>query len=159
VEVNPVCQQISPLGGQSWAAERNVVLEFEVLAEIAKARGKTVAQVFNLTTTQLPLYARRPGADDVFGLMPRAARREEDVAGTYCSVPPVGTRPTLRASSHRLLRGGAPPGGRKPPLGGTRCSVPPVGPCLVLSMPSAGLRPYSHSRSRGTASFRPAAPM
>lgn len=61
VEVNPVCQQLklrgycaekgihvqafSPLGGQSWAAERNAVLESEVLAEIAKARGKTVAQV------------------------------------------------------------------------------------------------------------------
>ncbi|RLN35089.1 aldose reductase [Panicum miliaceum] len=61
VEVNPVCQQhklraycaekgihiqaFSPLGGQSWNGEANAVLESEVLAEIAKARGKSVAQV------------------------------------------------------------------------------------------------------------------
>ncbi|CAD6218895.1 unnamed protein product [Miscanthus lutarioriparius] len=61
VELNPVCQQpklrrycaekgihvqaFSPLGGQSWTGERNAVLESQVLAEIAKARGKTVAQV------------------------------------------------------------------------------------------------------------------
>jgi hypothetical protein len=90
VEVNPVCQQLklrgycaekgihvqafSPLGGQSWAAERNAVLESEVLAEIAKARGKTVAQVFILTTTHsccLCTPDGRPSVDDVFGLMLR----------------------------------------------------------------------------------------
>ncbi|XP_062225767.1 deoxymugineic acid synthase 1-B-like [Phragmites australis] len=61
VELNPVWQQrtlrgycaekgihvaaYSPLGGQNWSGEGNAVLESEVLAEIAKARGKTVAQV------------------------------------------------------------------------------------------------------------------
>ncbi|CAL5016726.1 unnamed protein product [Urochloa decumbens] len=63
VELNPVWQQrtlreycaergihvaaYSPLGGQDWSGsgEGNAVLESEVLAEIAKARGKTVAQV------------------------------------------------------------------------------------------------------------------
>ena len=39
-------QAFSPLGGQSWTGERNAVLESQVLAEIAKARGKTVAQVY-----------------------------------------------------------------------------------------------------------------
>jgi diketogulonate reductase-like aldo/keto reductase len=71
VEVNPVCQQqklrtycaekgihvqaFSPLGGQSWNGEANAVLESEVLAEIAKARGKSVAQVV-FSHNQLPLY-------------------------------------------------------------------------------------------------------
>ncbi|CAN6248821.1 unnamed protein product [Urochloa humidicola] len=63
VELNPAWQQrtlrsycaekgihvaaYSPLGGQDWSGsgEGNAVLESEVLAEIAKARGKTVAQV------------------------------------------------------------------------------------------------------------------
>ncbi|KAL6838329.1 hypothetical protein ACP4OV_031833 [Aristida adscensionis] len=61
VELNPVWQQrtlrrycaekgihvaaYSPLGGQNWDGTGNAVLESEVLAEIAKARGKTVAQV------------------------------------------------------------------------------------------------------------------
>ncbi|XP_051217580.1 deoxymugineic acid synthase 1-D-like [Lolium perenne] len=61
VELNPVWQQrklrayctekgihvaaYSPLGGQNWSGEANAVLESEVLAEIAKARGKSVAQV------------------------------------------------------------------------------------------------------------------
>ncbi|CAL5031802.1 unnamed protein product [Urochloa decumbens] len=62
VELNPVWQQrtlraycaergihvaaYSPLGGQDWSGsgDGNAVLESEVLAEIAKARGKTVAQ-------------------------------------------------------------------------------------------------------------------
>ncbi|CAL5068086.1 unnamed protein product [Urochloa decumbens] len=61
VELNPVWQQrtlreycaergihvaaYSPLGGQDWSGsgDGNAVLESEVLAEIAKARGKTVA--------------------------------------------------------------------------------------------------------------------
>ncbi|TVU14320.1 hypothetical protein EJB05_37781 [Eragrostis curvula] len=61
VELNPVWQQrtlraycatkgirvaaYSPLGGQNWDGQGNAVLESPVLAEIAKARGKTVAQV------------------------------------------------------------------------------------------------------------------
>ncbi|KAG0525992.1 hypothetical protein BDA96_06G106300 [Sorghum bicolor] len=61
VELNPVWQQrtlraycadrgihvaaYSPLGGQNWDGQGNAVLDSEVLAEIAKARGKTVAQV------------------------------------------------------------------------------------------------------------------
>jgi diketogulonate reductase-like aldo/keto reductase len=61
VELNPLWQQrklraycaeksihvaaYSPLGGQNWSGEGNAVLESEVLAEIAKARGKSVAQV------------------------------------------------------------------------------------------------------------------
>uniref|UniRef100_A0ACD5W9H5 Uncharacterized protein n=1 Tax=Avena sativa TaxID=4498 RepID=A0ACD5W9H5_AVESA len=62
VELNPVRQQRklraycaekgihivahSPLGGQQCSeSERNAVLESEVLAEIAKARGKSIAQV------------------------------------------------------------------------------------------------------------------
>nr|CAB3484649.1 unnamed protein product [Digitaria exilis] len=63
VELNPVWQQrklraycadkgihvaaYSPLGGQDWSGsgEGNAVLESEVLAEIAQARGKTVAQI------------------------------------------------------------------------------------------------------------------
>ncbi|KAF8714870.1 hypothetical protein HU200_027404 [Digitaria exilis] len=63
VELNPVWQQrtlraycaekgihvnaYSPLGGQDWSrsGEANAVLESEVLAEIAQARGKTVAQI------------------------------------------------------------------------------------------------------------------
>ncbi|XP_047067116.1 deoxymugineic acid synthase 1-D-like [Lolium rigidum] len=61
VELNPFWQQrklrkycaekgihvaaYSPLGGQNWSGEGNAVLESEVLAEIAKARGKSVAQV------------------------------------------------------------------------------------------------------------------
>jgi len=61
VEMNPVWQQrmlreycadkgihvaaCSPLGGQNWSGEGNAVLDSEVLADIAKARGKTVAQV------------------------------------------------------------------------------------------------------------------
>ncbi|CAL5027223.1 unnamed protein product [Urochloa decumbens] len=61
VELNPVWQQrtlraycaekgihvaaYSPLGGQNWDGTGNAVLESEVLAGIAKARGKTVAQV------------------------------------------------------------------------------------------------------------------
>uniref|UniRef100_A0A453C2X9 NADP-dependent oxidoreductase domain-containing protein n=1 Tax=Aegilops tauschii subsp. strangulata TaxID=200361 RepID=A0A453C2X9_AEGTS len=60
VEMNPVWQQrklreycaekgihvaaYSPLGGQNWSGDGNAVLDSEVLAEIAKARGKTVAQ-------------------------------------------------------------------------------------------------------------------
>lgn len=61
VEMNPVWQQrklreycveksihvtaYSPLGGQNWSGEGNAVLDSEVLAEIAKARGKSFAQV------------------------------------------------------------------------------------------------------------------
>ncbi|VAH48246.1 unnamed protein product [Triticum turgidum subsp. durum] len=61
VEMNPVWQQrklreycaekgihvaaYSPLGGQNWSGDGNAVLDSEVLAEIAKARGKSVAQV------------------------------------------------------------------------------------------------------------------
>ncbi|OEL37839.1 Non-functional NADPH-dependent codeinone reductase 2 [Dichanthelium oligosanthes] len=61
VEVNPVCHQqklrtycaekgihvqaYGPLGGQDWTGEGNPVLESQVLAEIAKARGKSVARV------------------------------------------------------------------------------------------------------------------
>lgn len=62
VELNPAWQQrklraycaekgihvaaYSPLGGQRWSgSEPNAVLESEALAEIAKARGKSVAQV------------------------------------------------------------------------------------------------------------------
>ncbi|EMS45203.1 NAD(P)H-dependent 6'-deoxychalcone synthase [Triticum urartu] len=61
VEMNPVWQQrklrgycaekgihvaaYSPLGGQNWSGDGNAVLDSEVLAEIARARGKTVAQV------------------------------------------------------------------------------------------------------------------
>ncbi|XP_047045743.1 deoxymugineic acid synthase 1-D-like [Lolium rigidum] len=62
VELNPAWQQrklraycaekgihvaaYSPLGGQKWSgSEGNAVLESEVLAEIAKARGKSIAQV------------------------------------------------------------------------------------------------------------------
>ncbi|KAK8448900.1 hypothetical protein SEVIR_7G123300v4 [Setaria viridis] len=35
----------SPLGGQNWGGTGNAVLESDVLAGIAKARGKTIAQV------------------------------------------------------------------------------------------------------------------
>nr|CAB3487184.1 unnamed protein product [Digitaria exilis] len=62
VELNPVWQQqklrdycaergvhvaaFSPLGGQKWdGGQGNAVMESEVLAQIAKARGKTIAQV------------------------------------------------------------------------------------------------------------------
>ncbi|KAL6847379.1 hypothetical protein ACP4OV_023232 [Aristida adscensionis] len=61
VEFNPVWQQrtlrgycaekgihvaaYSPLGGQNWDGKGNAVMESEVLAKIAKERGKTVAQV------------------------------------------------------------------------------------------------------------------
>ncbi|KAJ1271223.1 hypothetical protein BS78_06G112400 [Paspalum vaginatum] len=61
VELNPVWQQptlraycaekgihvaaFSALGGQSWDGQPNAVLQSPVLAEIAGARGKTVAQV------------------------------------------------------------------------------------------------------------------
>ena len=61
VELNPVWQQrtlraycaekgihiaaFSALGGQNWDGQPNAVLESPVLAEIAAARGKTVAQV------------------------------------------------------------------------------------------------------------------
>ncbi|CAN6275824.1 unnamed protein product [Urochloa humidicola] len=61
VELNPMWQQrtlrtycaekgihvaaYSPLGGQSWDGTGNAVMASEVLAGIAKARGKTVAQV------------------------------------------------------------------------------------------------------------------
>ncbi|CAL5016722.1 unnamed protein product [Urochloa decumbens] len=61
VELNPVWQQrtlrdycaekgihvaaYSPLGGQNWDGTGNAVMASEVLAGIAKARGKTVAQV------------------------------------------------------------------------------------------------------------------
>ncbi|TKW04639.1 hypothetical protein SEVIR_7G122700v4 [Setaria viridis] len=61
VELNPVWQQrtlrgycaekgihvaaYSPLGGQNWDGTGNAVLESDVLAGIAKARGKTIAQV------------------------------------------------------------------------------------------------------------------
>uniref|UniRef100_A0ACD5UXJ6 Uncharacterized protein n=1 Tax=Avena sativa TaxID=4498 RepID=A0ACD5UXJ6_AVESA len=61
VELNPVWQQrklreycaekgihvaaYSPLGGQNWSGEGNAVLQSAVLAEIAEARGKSVAQV------------------------------------------------------------------------------------------------------------------
>ncbi|KAM0907140.1 hypothetical protein ACQ4PT_016309 [Festuca glaucescens] len=61
VEMNPVWQQrklraycaekgihvtaYSPLGGQNWSGEGNAMLDSEVLAEIAKARGKSLAQV------------------------------------------------------------------------------------------------------------------
>ncbi|CAM0904458.1 unnamed protein product [Alopecurus aequalis] len=60
VEMNPTWQQrklraycaekgihvaaYSPLGGQNWSGEGNAVLDSEVLAEIAKARGKSLAQ-------------------------------------------------------------------------------------------------------------------
>ncbi|KAF8714869.1 hypothetical protein HU200_027403 [Digitaria exilis] len=83
VELNPVWQQrklraycadkgihvaaYSPLGGQDWSGsgEGNAVLESEVLAEIAQARGKTVAQVnasllynlrFNSGLCSVPLF-------------------------------------------------------------------------------------------------------
>ncbi|KAJ8471878.1 hypothetical protein OPV22_026221 [Ensete ventricosum] len=61
VELNPVWQQknliefckqngihviaYSPLGGQAWPGRKNLVLESEVLQDIGKAKGKTVAQV------------------------------------------------------------------------------------------------------------------
>ncbi|CAL9779073.1 unnamed protein product [Musa acuminata subsp. burmannicoides] len=61
VELNPVWQQknlrefckekgihviaYSPLGGQAWPGSKNLVLESEVLNDISKAKGKTVAQV------------------------------------------------------------------------------------------------------------------
>uniref|UniRef100_J3LYB1 NADP-dependent oxidoreductase domain-containing protein n=1 Tax=Oryza brachyantha TaxID=4533 RepID=J3LYB1_ORYBR len=61
VEMNPVWQQktlreycakkgihvtaYSPLGGQNWRGDNNNVMESPVLAEIARARGKSVAQV------------------------------------------------------------------------------------------------------------------
>lgn len=61
VEMNPAWQQrtlrkycaekgihvaaYSPLGGQNWTGEGNAVMDSEVLAEIAQARGKSVAQV------------------------------------------------------------------------------------------------------------------
>jgi diketogulonate reductase-like aldo/keto reductase len=61
VEVNPVWQQrtvreycaakgirvaaYSPLGGQNWIGEGNDVMESPVLADIARARGKSIAQV------------------------------------------------------------------------------------------------------------------
>ncbi|CAL5068092.1 unnamed protein product [Urochloa decumbens] len=61
VELNPVWQQrtlraycaekgihvaaYSPLGGQNWDGTGNAVMASEVLAGIAKARGKTIAQV------------------------------------------------------------------------------------------------------------------
>jgi len=61
VEMNPTWQQrklreycaekgvhvaaYSPLGGQNWLREGNAVLDSEVLVEIAKARGKSFAQV------------------------------------------------------------------------------------------------------------------
>jgi 3''-deamino-3''-oxonicotianamine reductase len=61
VEMNPAWQQqtlraycaakgihvaaYSPLGGQNWGGLGNTVMESPVLAEIAKARGKTIAQV------------------------------------------------------------------------------------------------------------------
>ncbi|NP_001340549.1 Deoxymugineic acid synthase 1 [Zea mays] len=61
VELNPAWQQrtlraycadrgihvaaYSPLGGQNWDGQGSAVLDSEVLAAIAKARGKTVAQV------------------------------------------------------------------------------------------------------------------
>ena len=35
----------SPIGGQSFPGSRNLAMESEVLKEIAKAKGKTVAQV------------------------------------------------------------------------------------------------------------------
>ncbi|WOL20153.1 non-functional NADPH-dependent codeinone reductase 2 [Canna indica] len=61
VELNPVWQQVklrefckekgihviaySPLGGQISSSSRNLVMESEVLQDIAKAKGKSVAQV------------------------------------------------------------------------------------------------------------------
>nr|XP_010917289.1 non-functional NADPH-dependent codeinone reductase 2 [Elaeis guineensis] len=61
VEMNPIWQQknlrkfckdkgihvtaYSPIGGESFPGSRNLAMESEVLKEIAKARGKTVAQV------------------------------------------------------------------------------------------------------------------
>lgn len=61
VEMNPVWQQrtvreycaakgirvaaYSPLGGQNWIGEGNDVMESPVLADIARARGKSIAQV------------------------------------------------------------------------------------------------------------------
>ncbi|KAK3144656.1 hypothetical protein QOZ80_4AG0315980 [Eleusine coracana subsp. coracana] len=61
VELNPVWQQRtlrdycaargvhvaawSPLGGQNWGGKGNAVMESPELAEIAQARGKTIAQV------------------------------------------------------------------------------------------------------------------
>jgi diketogulonate reductase-like aldo/keto reductase len=35
----------SPLGGQNWIGEGNDVMESPVLADIARARGKSIAQV------------------------------------------------------------------------------------------------------------------
>jgi diketogulonate reductase-like aldo/keto reductase len=69
VEMNPVWQQrrlreycaekgihvtaYSPLGGQNWSGEGNAVQDSEVLAEIAKARGKSLAQVHQYATQSL----------------------------------------------------------------------------------------------------------
>jgi diketogulonate reductase-like aldo/keto reductase len=69
VEMNPVWKQrrlrdycaekgihvtaYSPLGGQNWSGEGNAVLDSEVLADIAKARGKSLAQVHQHTTKSL----------------------------------------------------------------------------------------------------------
>lgn len=48
----------SPLGGQNWSGDGNAVLDSEVLAEIAKARGKSVAQVVYTPATFLLATAR-----------------------------------------------------------------------------------------------------
>jgi len=76
VELNPAWQQralraycadkgvhvaaYSPLGGQNWGGTgSNAVLESEVLAGIAKARGKSVAQVRH--RRRWPAAIRAPG--------------------------------------------------------------------------------------------------
>lgn len=41
----------SPLGGQDMFMGKNLVMESQVLKDIAKAKGKTVAQVALLRTT------------------------------------------------------------------------------------------------------------
>jgi len=90
VELNPVWQQrtlraycadrgihvaaYSPLGGQNWDGQGNAVLDSEVLAEIAKARGKTVAQVRTLAANST--RAGRPPAEfSSFSIHPPPAAR------------------------------------------------------------------------------------
>jgi diketogulonate reductase-like aldo/keto reductase len=73
VEMNPAWQQrklraycaekgihvaaYSPLGGQKWSgSEANAVLGSEVLAEIANARGKSIAQVGKPSSKSMLCY-------------------------------------------------------------------------------------------------------
>lgn len=45
----------SPIGGQSLPGSRNLLMESEVLEEIAKAKGKTLAQVLILSLSWFEL--------------------------------------------------------------------------------------------------------